>query len=331
MAHWFTLESPELEIKGLAVHSNGIYHRVPAEVASRVSAAVSELAQMTSGGRVRFRTDSPYVRLRYTPADQPLAYTIMGVVGKSCVDCYVDGRYRGGRPPEPDTLPLDVIIQKEAEMQSVDLYLPYFNRIFALDIGVDENASVLPPRAYAVEKPIVFYGSSITHGAAASRAGMIYPAQIARALDADFIDLGFSGAAKGETEMAEYIASLEMSAFVMDYDHNAPDAEHLRKTHKPFFDIIRKAQPLLPVVFVTKPDIDFDPHAEERKAVIRATYNEALASGDAHVFFVDGSTLFGMENRDCCTVDGCHPNDLGFYRMAEALLPVVKAALQSRV
>ena len=119
-----------------------------------------------------------------------------------------------------------------------------------------------------------------------------------------------------------------MSAFILDYDHNAPSEEHLLRTHEPFFRTIREAQPDLPIVIVSKPDFDTNPVINAaRRDIIRATYDHAVASGDRHVAFVDGETLFGTSDRDLCTVDGTHPNDLGFCRMAAALEPVLRSMI----
>lgn len=112
------------------------------------------------------------------------------------------------------------------------------------------------PTPYSIEKPIVFYGSSITQGGCASRPGNSYTHIICRWLDANMVNLGFSGNAKGEPEMAELISQIDMGALVMDYDHNAPDAEYLLNTHENFFKIIRSNHPYLPVIFVSKPDFD---------------------------------------------------------------------------
>ena len=112
----------------------------------------------------------------------------------------------------------------------------------------------------------------------------------------------------------------------MDYDHNAPDVAHLQNTHEKFFSIIREKQPNLPIIIVTKPDVAANSNSP-RTDVIRKTYDNAIAAGDKNVYFVTGNTLFGTSNRDACTVDGCHPNDLGFMRMAETIYPVLKDAI----
>ena len=128
--------------------------------------------------------------------------------------------------------------------------------------------------------------------------------------------------------MARYIASQEMSVFVMDYDHNAPDAAHLERTHEPFFRIIRDAQPDLPVVMMSMPDFDRDPaNNSRRRDIIRRTYENAAAAGDKNVYFIDGETFFGDAERELCTVDDCHPNDIGFLRMADVLTPVLRGIL----
>ena len=128
--------------------------------------------------------------------------------------------------------------------------------------------------------------------------------------------------------MARHIAGLPMSVFVMDYDHNAPTLEHLQDTHEPFFRTVRSMQPKLPILLISQPDYDKNPAmAQKRRAVIRRTYENALAAGDRHVWMLDGETLFGTTDRELCTVDGTHPNDRGFLRMADAITPVLRQML----
>lgn len=84
-----------------------------------------------------------------------------------------------------------------------------------------------------------------------------------------------------------------MSLFVMDYDHNAPDLEFLQKTHEPFFHIVRKANPELPIVILSRPDTDkFPEDSCRRRDIIRQTYRNALEAGDRKVWFVDGEPFW---------------------------------------
>ena len=121
-----------------------------------------------------------------------------------------------------------------------------------------------------------------------------------------------------------------MTVFVYDYDYNAPSPEHLQATHEPFFQIIRKAHPHLPVIMISKCNNNIPESDGPRREIIRRTYLNAVEAGDENVYFIDGLTLFGKEDQDACTVDGCHPNDLGFYRMYKTILPVLRRALKNR-
>ena len=197
-------------------------------------------------------------------------------------------------------------------------------------LGLPPQAQLLPGRTPQTEKPVVFYGSSVTQGACASKAGSCYTTLLARRLDAAQINLGFSGNAKGEEVIARYIASLDMSLFVYDYDYNAPSVEHLQATHEPFFRIIREAQPELPIVMVSrtgggKRSADMD----ARREVILKTYHNALEAGDRKVWFVNGADLLGDTDLDLCSVDGAHPTDIGFLRMADGLEPLLREILYS--
>ncbi len=225
-----------------------------------------------------------------------------------------------------------------AEESSNDMYLSIDRAVDKLESQVrryrtklDKHLrdAKLEPIAlpYRNEKPVVYYGSSITQGGCACRPGNAYQAMIGRKYNLDHINLGFSGSAKGEPEMAEHIASLEMEAFVCDYDHNAPSLEHLQNTLPEFYRIIREKHPDLPVIFVTKPDILLRPDwCKERRDYIFSVYEEAKAKGE-NVYFIPGEELFAGENWDDCTVDRCHPNDLGFFRMAQRIGAELKKAL----
>ena len=128
--------------------------------------------------------------------------------------------------------------------------------------------------------------------------------------------------------MAEYISGIDMSVFVYDYDHNAPTAEHLANTHETFFRVIREKNPTLPVVMMTRPSITYTEEHKKRREIVRATYEKARAAGDENVYFIDGEKFFGDEDRELCTVDRVHPNDLGFYKMASVVEPVIKEILE---
>ena len=331
---WYHLTDPALSLEGLALsdREGRRYWRLPADVIDQVNSGVSEVAKFPSGARVRFATDSR--RIALCAVVGPAGYIKnVGAIGKCGLAGYVDGEWHYVvYPTASDAEEMTGAYDLDGKMHEHTVYLPLFTPLYDLMIGLDDGAQVKPPRPYAVQKPLVFYGSSITNGASATHAGNAYVSIVCRRLDASFLNLGFSGSARGEESIARYIAGLDMSLFVMDYDHNAPDAAHLEATHERFFRIVREAQPDLPIIMVSKPDFDTNPGSTvevnaRRREIIRRTYQNALARGDRRVWFVDGETFFGDRERFDCAVDGCHPTDLGFRRMADVLEPVLREAL----
>ena len=316
------------------------YVRMPQEIAQTVSEGVHYLSRQTAGGRVRFATDSPYVAIRCTaPVDFPMHH--MTLTGSRGVALYADNVFHGSfifggdvlinaHRKGAETLTFDSIRDfKDEKLRECSLYLPLYGSVKKLLVGLKKGCILQAAKPYTHSRPVVFYGSSITQGGCASQSGNDYISHLSRWLDFDFINLGFSGNAKAEPQIAEYLAGLNASVFVLDYDHNAPDLAHLEKTHFPLYARIRKSHANAPVVLMTKPDFDRDPVLNAKcRSVVYDTYYKAKAQGDENIYFIDGETLFGSFDRHACTVDTCHPNDLGFYRMAQTVRPVLEKIFQ---
>ena len=307
---------------------------LPEEVAKNSNEGVVYLNTNTAGGRVRFRTNSPFIAIRaemHNLGKMPhFPYT--GSIG---FDLYVrkDGEEQYVKtfvPPVAIETGYESLLEtaKDGEIFDYTINFPLYSGVKSLYVGLQQGAEVAAPTPYTVEEPVVYYGSSITQGGCASRPGNAYQAIITRMLDCDHINLGFSGSGRAEDAMAAHIAGLEMSAYVMDYDYNAPNAAHLLATHEKMFKCVRKAQPELPIIMVSCPDCRLTEAQKERREIIRATYTHAVEAGDKNVYFIDGSTLTWRFGGDSGTVDGCHPNDLGFMCMALGIGEVVKRALK---
>lgn len=343
------LREEPFKITGLPwVYERGSYDRIPEDLMPKEATDLfKEIATECSGGIARIRTNSAKVFFHGTLRRVKETLYHMSIVGRSGFDFHIkrpgeglrfigtsvpfeygstevicevavkrDGLY--DERPEPEGRP---------DMYELRIVLPTYNAVDEACIYVEEDCEVCGPEPQTHSENILFYGSSITQGACASRPSNCYTNHLALELDCPITNFGFSGHAMAEPELAELIISREPDIFVMDYDHNAPKAEYLEKTHKPFFDIIRKARPEMPVVFMTKPDygISLDDN-DVRRGIIRRTYDTARAEGDNNVYFVDGKEFFeGVRNS--ATVDGCHPNDIGFERMYNALLPLLRTLL----
>lgn len=292
---------------------------------------LNHLGRRCPGAILAFQTDSSAftvkVSLKTLKADMGMS-AFASQSAHVMVGLRKNARHLGVvNPPNYQTNVFEKRFQKRPELEQVSVYFPRNEQIENIEITVEDGAVVTAPIPYKHTKPVVFYGSSITEGGCCCNVTNAYPAMLSRWLDFEAVNLGFSGSAKGEPILAEYIASMDMAAFVYDYDHNAPTVEHLAATHKPFFDIIRKAHPTLPILMMTRPAEVYTEGMRQRRAVVKATYDAAVAAGDQNVYFIDGETFYGSEDRNLCAVDNCHPNDIGFYRIATTIRPVLEKML----
>jgi hypothetical protein len=327
----YSFKNPPLKLYGASFNKNGCVVRMDDEVAKTVNEYTAIRIFSGAGVRIRFKTDAKTFTVRAKLKSNGVDWAIP-ISGSAGMDVFEENeRIALVNPKNYDILYVCQTVKKSDKMSNITIMFPRNEPVVDLEIDVDDTATVLPPDPYTYEKPIVFYGSSITEGGCSSSVSKCYTALVTRWLDSDYINLGVSGNAKGEETMANYIKNLDMSIFVMDYDHNAPSVEHLRATHEPFFKIIREKNPNLPILMMSKPDFDSD--VEENSArleIIKQTYENALKNGDKNVYFIDGKTFFGDTDRSICTVEGCHPTDLGFMRMAERIYPILKSILEKK-
>lgn len=302
--------------------------RMPKDVAEATNETVAEIYRQTAGGRLRFTTDSPYIELRYKIPVLNNMYH-MAVTGSSCfdmcihekgVDKYVGLMATYGVDNYANTLTNGIRRQLGEGIHSVTIHFPLYNEVSEVYVGLKSGSHVGHGASYRDIPPVVYYGSSITQGGCCSRPGNAYENMISAKLNIDHINLGFSGSGKAEKAVGDYIASLDMSVFVMDYDYNAPTPEYLDNTHYPFYRIIRDKNPELPIIFVSRPVfIVEDDENRIRRDIIYKTYTRAIEENDKNVYFIDGAFMFPERYRGFCSVDTVHPNDLGFHFMAESI------------
>lgn len=334
--HIYHITEKPIKLYGLSVidKEKRQFYKLPEFMLERMP-RYAYLGRRACGGRVRFRTDSSRILVRMT-LNQAKEDKNIPLSGSAGADVYLGvgeaSRFIGYIAPEMHTMEevtAEKFFSKTPDMEVVTINLPRNDHVLSMEIGVEEGAQLLEAPAYRIDIPIIFYGSSITEGGCASRAGNAYTSLVCRWLDADYFNFGFSGSARGEKVFAEFLADIEhMSALVYDYDHNAQSPEELLATHEPFFRIIRQKHPKLPVLMMSRPDVGKNPEDEKRRRdIIRATYEHARADGDEKVWFLDGAEFFTARERSECTVDGTHPTALGFMRMAEKVYPVLQEML----
>ena len=333
------IQLPDVKFYNVQAHSSLLfglfwdeqgYYRMPEAEAAKVSDNVLSLCRHTSGGSVRFVTDSSYVAIGVR-APQRSIPAHMSRAGCTGFDLYRNGVFCGIFPPPENTAAgyESVIHLPEAGKAEFTLHFPLYAQVEHLEIGIQEGAVLEEAPGLPIPKTVVFYGSSITQGACVSRPGLSYVNTLARRLGCQVINLGFSGSALGETAMAEYIASLKPDVFVLDYEHNAPTLSHLQSTHYPFYRTFRDLCPHTPILMLSSADLPFKRASRtKRKQVILSTLEQGKLAGDQQLFFLDGETFYPQSFWDSCSVDTLHPNDIGHLFMAEAIYPVLKEILE---
>lgn len=329
---------PEFDLYGFyEPRTEEIFHRLPEEVAQATSDGVARLARETAGGRVRFSTDSNYIAIKTSQfaIGRSSHMTLLMSAGFDLYeDTEQDSRYhRAFMPPYKMEDGYEQIIKFATnKMRHFTIHFPIHSGVEQLFVGLQEGARLEHGLKYVNEKPIIIYGSSIVHGTAASRPGMIYPNILCRRLNRNCINLGFSGNAKAEPAICEYMSGLDMEMFVCDYDHNAPNTEYLQATHMPLYETIRKKHPDVPYIMISKPNLATNPGAAnlDRRDVVADTYRHALANGDKNVYFIDGESFFLGKYENDCSVDGIHPNDMGFAFMADGIESEIRRILREK-
>ncbi|MBQ5761486.1 MAG: hypothetical protein IIW02_01565 [Clostridia bacterium] len=329
----YTIYDKPLKVYGIPFfEENKKLVRLPDELINKLP-NLSHLGRRCAGARVAFKTDSPSITVKV------VLKTLSVYPGMSIYACQSVQVLLGERdncvhlgivsPSDYETKVFQRTFFKTSELEQITLYFPRNEQVEMIEVIVEDGAIVTEPTPFKYSKPVVLYGSSITEGGFCCNGFNSYIAILSRWLDFDFYNLGFSGNARGELVMADYINTFDMGAFVYDYDHNAPTVEHLRNTHKPFFDRIRDVHPNIPILMMTRPCEVYNEDMKSRREVVKATYDVAINSGDKNVYFIDGETFYGDSDRNLCSIDTCHPNDIGFYRMACAMRPVLKKMLDS--
>jgi len=335
---WFDAQSLGVEGKGWSA-TRSFYDRLPAKAEGLVRDAVWKLGEDSAGIAVRFVTDATALSARWMVRKEALARTHMPASGVSGVDLYV--RYQGkwrwlgaARPDASVTTEKRLTIGMTPERRECLLYLPLYNGVAKLEIGVPPEATCeLPPARPGPMKPIVFYGTSIVQGAAASRPGMAYPAILGRRLDWTTINLGFSGNAHCEPEVAGLLAELDPAVYVLDPLPNM-SPEMVAERLPALIARLREAHPKTPVVLVEHIELGDAEVVRSRRAgygksnaELRRIFEQRSKAGDRKLFYIPGATLLGDDGQG--TVDRVHPTDLGFMRMSDAIEPVLKRALRA--
>jgi len=332
------IDGKALPIEGRAFNDvDEWYDRLPSGVTESVNEGVRSMKHHTSGMLFRFSTDSKTLHFRWFPRSSSLSMDHMPATGVSGIDVYrfdsgrgrwlyvATGRIRhydkGGSLDIPWTPGTPCLVN-----------LPLYNGIKSFTLGIDEKATVkaLPPRASGVTKPVVFYGTSITHGGCCSRPGLAFVNRVGRDLDVPVVGLGFSGSGVMEFEMSEHIARIDASCYVLDclwnmslkVSQNA--GRSVEGNYEKFIRNLRAKRPDTPIVMAEHCNV-FGNAKDSKDQFIRGLYEKLVSEGWKNLVYLPNDEMYTGDYEG--TVDGCHPNDLGMESMAKAFGKAVRQAL----
>lgn len=328
------IDARELTLVGKVRHKGPFYHRLDTVATPNLPKAVKALATHSAGLAITFETTSSKIAAKWCTGSRIPTDNMTGLAVEG-MDLYIKRndrwQYAGvARPKSHECNEVEIVANMAAGNKTCLLFLPTYDETISLQIGVDSGATI-SPAGNPFKKNIVIYGSSIVQGASASRPGLSYPARLSRETGLNFINLGFSGSAKMEIDVANLISDLSMDALILDCVPNPSPEEVLTRTAD-FVTTIRKKHPKIPIIAIqsiAREKGNFDTEVAT-KVLLKNNYFEAeikkLQKHDPNLYLIYAEGLLGGDQEG--TTDGIHPNDLGFDRMLQKIRPMILKILQ---
>ncbi|MEN3942300.1 SGNH/GDSL hydrolase family protein [Prosthecobacter sp. SYSU 5D2] len=312
------------------------FDRLPASAEGKVTPAVWSLSRDSAGMMVRFKTDAEAISVHYKLTKDRIGMPHMPATGVSGVDLYARDEKDGGKwkwvnvtKPATQEVKAEIIKGLAPGYREYAAYLPLYNGVESVSIGVAKGSKFegLAPR----EKPVVFYGTSITHGACASRPGMVHTGILGRRLDRPVVNLGFSGNGRMDTAVGDFLIQVDAAAYVIDCLPNMQPAQVTEKTI-PLVQQLRAAKPTTPIILVEDRRFTNDwitpvkhQFHTDNHAALKAAYDTLIKQGAKNLHYIPGDALYGTDTEGA--TDASHASDLGFMRQADIFEPVLRKAL----
>jgi hypothetical protein len=337
-------DASEFEIIG-KLPDTETYTRLPQSAENTVRKIVWEISKSTAGISVRFASNSTKIAIRWKLLNNTDSPNMTAIMSKG-LDLYAFTGQQwlfvgAAKPTGKFQNEADVIVGMDTLSREYLLNLPLYDGVSKVEIGIDTGAFIGKPvqKIINTAHPIVFYGTSITQGASASRPGLCYTALLERYFNTAVINLGFSGNGRFEKEIAKYIMTAQPSVIVLDCTPNsgpAVIAKNLPKT----IDCIHAANKNVPIILVESLIRDFAVFKQDDKTVFGTmsyigAQNEALKKvyeskrkTHKNIHYISNEKLVGQDHE--ATVDGTHFNDLGHYRAYEQLRQTIKTCLNGQ-
>src|SRR5690606_747342 len=325
----------DLTLVGKIAPTTKVFHRADTTVFDGLPAAVKNRVVQSGGLAVSFKTNSPAIYAKWCTAGTISSATMTAVAYRG-LDLYIkkNGRWQYAGVARPrdnqDCASTTIIHGMDDEEKECLMYLPLYDETTRLEVGVNEG-STMQAGAYPFQKRVLIYGSSIVQGASASRPGMAYPARLARETGIDFLNLGMGGSAKMEKEVADMIASFDTEAFVLDcVPNSAPNIVSQRTGY--LVETIRKNHPNAPIIVMQSVirergyfNLESGQRVKQQNENVKIEFDKLVKKGVKNIHFIPADDFLGHDHEG--SIDGTHPNDLGFDRMINVIKPKLMEVL----
>lgn len=320
------------------VTNSARYERFPDSLRNISRSPLWNLSRNSAGMAIRFRSNSTQIAVKWENLfnNHMNHMTDTGVKGLDlyCLEGNCLWRFVNSARPTGKINRATIIANMQPEEREYMLYLPLYDGLVSLAIGVDSLATIDQPLIdYPIrKKPVVFYGTSILQGGCASRPGMAHTNIISRRLNRECINLGFSGNALLDLEVAKVIAEVDASVFVLDFVPNA-SAEQMKERMEAFYHIIRSKHPATPVIFIEDPifthtlyDERIAKEVQRKNDTLKEIFNRLKKENEKNIIFISSKNMLGEDGE--ATIDGIHFTDLGMMRYADLVYPIIKKAIK---
>ena len=326
---WKYTKGTALTLVGKVKETKNPYQRLDSADYPALPLAVKRLSTNSAGIAISFTTNSRVIAAKWCVSESKQKTNLTAIAHKG-LDLYIkkEGKWQFAGVAQPNGTCNEYVLVKNMDDSEKEclLYLPLYDSVDGVEIGVEENAH-LKPLADPFRKRILIYGSSIVQGASASRPGIAYPARLSRETGLNFINLGFSGSAKMEKSVADMVASFPADAYILDCVPNSSPQQIKERTAN-FVNTIRNNYPKAPIIVIptiVREHGFFDQvvgkHVAQQNLAIKAEVKSLQQSGVKDLYLIGEGHLLGSDHEG--TTDGTHPNDLGFDRMFQQLKPEI--------
>lgn len=328
-------DASSLTLIGQAFPLSNSYYRIDTTAYPAFPLAVKRLLTNAAGLAISFKTNSTRISAKWCVKNARPASN-MTQIAKNGLDLYIkrNGSWEYAGVGRPDSVCNEFVMVKSMEPGEKEclVYLPLYEELKSLSIGIDSGFQIKASPDPFAKKKVVIYGSSITQGASASRPGMAYPARLSRETGMHFVNLGVSGNGKMEKEVADMVASIQADAFILDCFAN-PTPEQITERTAYIVKTIRAKHPNAPIIILQSVvrdggnfDLTIRENVRRQNENAFKEYQKLLQEGVKNLHLIRGEKLLGSDHE--ATVDGTHPNDIGFDRMLQVIKPEVLKILK---